>query len=55
MGLDQRLDQVSSNSDNVQNLVVLHSFIKAMFTFLLRKLAVVIRLANLPLKFLGLD
>ena len=32
MGLDQRLDQVSSNSDNVTNLVVLHSFIKAMFT-----------------------
>ena len=29
LGLDQRLGQISSNSENVQNLAVLHDFIKA--------------------------
>ena len=29
MGVDQRLGQVSLNSKNVQNLAVLHGFIKA--------------------------
>ena len=53
MGQDQHLCQVSSNSG--KNLAVLHSFIKAMFIFLLYKLVVVIYLSNLPLKFLGLD
>ena len=33
LGLDQRLGQVSSNSDNVQNLAILHGFIKAKFVF----------------------
>ncbi len=33
LGLNQRLGQVSSNSENVQNLAVLHDFIKAKYFF----------------------
>ena len=55
MGQDQRLGQVSSNSENVQNLAVLHGFIKAMFVSLLYIHVVIVHLANLPHKFLSLD
>ena len=55
MGLDLSLVQVSSNCENVQNLDVLHGFIKASsFSFCIN-LLLLLRLANLPHKCMGLD
>ena len=55
MGLDQRLGQVLLNSKNVQNLAVLHGFIKASsFSFCIN-LLLLLRLANLLHKYMGLD
>ena len=46
LGLDQRLGQVSSNSENVQNLAILHGFVRAMFDSHLYKLVVIITLTK---------
>ena len=51
LGQYQRLGQVSSNSENIQNLVVLHSLIEASsFPFYIN-LQLLLRLENLPHKF----
>ena len=55
MGVNQRLSQVSSNSKNVPHLAVLHDFIKARSFPFYTNLYLLLRLANLPHKFLGLD
>ena len=55
MGLHQCLGQVSSNYENVQKLVVLHGFIKASLFPFYTNLKLLLRLANLPHKCLGLD
>ena len=55
MGLDLRLVPVSWNSENIQNLAVLHGFIKvSSFSFCIN-LLLLLRLANLPPKCMGLD
>ena len=54
MGLDQHLGQVSSNSENVQNLA-LHNFIIATLFPFYTNFQLLLRLANLPQKFLDLD
>ena len=55
MGLELRLVPVSWNSENIQNLAVLHGFIKASsFSFCIN-LLLLLRLANLPHKCMGLD
>ena len=54
LGLVQRLGQVSSNSEDVQNLAVLHGFIRATLFALCTNLQLLLRSTNLPHKFLGL-
>ena len=54
MGLELRLVPVSWNSENIQNLAVLHGFIKvSSFSFCIN-LLLLLRLANLPHKCMGL-
>ena len=53
MGLDLRFGQVSCNSENVQNLAVLHGFIKAKFVSHLYKLEVIITLSKFISQILG--
>ena len=55
MSLDLRLGQVSWNSENVQNLSVLHGFITANSFPVYTKLQLLLRLANLQHKYMGLD
>ena len=55
MGLDQRLVQVSSNCENVQNLAVLHGFIKESSFPFYTDLLLLSRLANLPHRCMGQD
>ena len=55
MGQDLRLDHVSWNSENVQNLAVLHDFIKESLFPFHTNLYLLSRLANLPHKCMGLD
>ena len=55
MGLDLRLVPVSWNSENIQNLAVLHGFIRASSFSFYTNLFLELRFANLPHKFLGLD
>ena len=51
----QRLGQVSLNSKNIQNLAVVHGFIKASSFSFYTNFMLLLRLANLPHKLLGLD
>ena len=55
MGLFQRLGQVSSNSETVQNLAGLHGFIKTSLFSFYTNLLLLLRLANWQHKCLGLD
>ena len=55
MGVDQRLGQVSSNFENVQNLAILHGFIKASLFAFYTNLYLLLRLAYLQHKWMGLD
>ena len=55
LGLDQYLGQVTSNSENVQNLAILHCFIRTILFLFYTNLQLLLSLANLPHKFLGLD
>ena len=55
MGLDLRLGQVSWNSENVQNLAVCHGFIKTSLFPFSTNLQLLLGLANLPHKRIGLD
>ena len=55
MGLDQRLGQVSWNSVNVQYLAILHGLLKHVRFHFYTNLLLLLRLANLPHKCMGLD
>ena len=55
MGVDQRLGQVSSNSKKVQNLAVLHGFIKASSIPFYTDLYLLLHFANLQHKCMGVD
>ena len=55
LDLDLRLGQVSSNSENAQNLAVLNSFIKTILFPFYTNLQLLLRLANLQHKCFGLD
>ena len=55
MGLDLRLVQVSSNCENVQNLALLHGFIKPSLFPFYTNLWLLLRLANLQHKCFDLD
>ena len=54
MGVDQRLGQVSLNSKNIQNLAVVHGFIKASSFSFYTNFMLLLRLANLPHKCMGI-
>ena len=55
MGVDRVLGQISSNSKNVQNLGVLRRFIIASLFPIYTNFELLLNLANLAHKFLGLD
>ena len=54
LGLFQRLGQVSSNFENVQNLAVLHGFIRATLFSRYTNLKLLLCSTNFPHRFLGL-
>ena len=55
LGLDHCLGQVSSNSENVQNLAILHYFIKTILFPFYTNLQLLLSLLNIPHKFLGVN
>ena len=55
MGLDLRFGLVSWNSENVQNIAVLHGFIKTRLFPFYTNLLLLLRLVNLPHKCMFLE